>query len=121
MSDNSKEQKLNSYRAKRQAAILKLGSICVRCGFSDERALQFDHIDGDGYLDREGNTACISVQILRGAGKYQLLCANCNWIKKAENNENSSRSRSKHETLLRRKILKVQREILDLQIEADLL
>lgn len=27
------------------------------------------------------------------AGEYQLLCANCNWIKRAENNEGGGDNR----------------------------
>jgi len=49
----------------RQKVVDSLGGVCVRCGFSDIRALQIDHIKN----------------------KYQLLCANCNWIKRYEDKE----------------------------------
>lgn len=32
--------------------IKKLGGKCVHCGFKDIRALQFDHINGDGYKEK---------------------------------------------------------------------
>lgn len=65
-----------------------LGGKCVRCGFSDSRALQLDHINGGGLRDKR-STATRYRQILSGksVGEFQLLCANCNWIKRAENGE----------------------------------
>ena len=70
-----------------------LGEKCVRCGFSDKRALQIDHINGDGHYDKHRCRAssvmhrrvCDSIE--RGEKRYQLLCANCNWIKRVERGE----------------------------------
>lgn len=54
---------------------------CIKCGFSDIRALQFDHINGDGgklgyrltfYRDNPEFTK----------KTLQVLCANCNFIKR---------------------------------------
>lgn len=73
-----------------------LGNVCKRCGFEDRRALQIDHINGGGQADRKsmgyksGYPYTYYKKILAMAdypARYQLLCANCNWIKKAENNE----------------------------------
>lgn len=71
-----------------------LGGICLKCGFSDSRALQIDHINGGGYTERKlypTNPKKYYSDILKSInnneGKYQLLCANCNWIKRFENNE----------------------------------
>lgn len=78
------------WRRKRAAAIDLLGGVCVRCGFSDRRALQFDHTDGSGFQQRKNNgfQAYPSIRrILAGDDGFQLLCANCNWIKRVENNE----------------------------------
>jgi len=64
-----------------------LGGKCVRCGFDDVRALQIDHVYDDGYMDRQKrNQRTIMGAILRGEeeGNFQVLCANCNWIKRAE-------------------------------------
>lgn len=68
----------------------KLGNICIKCGFSDIRALQIDHVSGNGNLDRKYHKNWYSyyMAILKDkTNKYQLLCANCNQIKKIENKE----------------------------------
>jgi len=68
-----------------------LGGKCVRCGFDDVRALQIDHINGGGNKEVKliNNTKTYYLKVLNDKeGKYQLLCANCNWIKKSENDEN---------------------------------
>ena len=78
----------------RQQTLEKLGSVCVICGFSDYRALQIDHIDGGGSQDRKniGNRNLFLREVLKdNNNKYQLLCANCNWIKRFEQNEHGKR------------------------------
>jgi hypothetical protein len=82
------------FRVKLQAFAI-LGNRCSRCGFEDHRALQIDHILDDGAVDRRGHNGCgsavwkIYVRIVRGGYEdvYQLLCANCNWIKRYEDYE----------------------------------
>ena len=62
------------------------GPKCNRCGFDDPRALQIDHVDNDGFLfgkSRGGLKVYQEVIKKAGAG-FQVLCSNCNWIKKAE-------------------------------------
>lgn len=67
---------------------------CVRCGFNDLRALQIDHKNGRGTEEYKG----VKNNILKMYRFYlknpelakeslQVLCANCNWIKKSENRE----------------------------------
>ena len=75
-------------RSLRQQALKTLGNKCTQCGFTDYRALQIDHITGGGTQERLriGDLA-IHHRIIRGEPGYQLLCANCNWIKRAENDE----------------------------------
>ena len=82
------------YRMKvRNVVIELLGGKCKNCGFSDTRALQIDHINGGGFKERKelGGGTTINRQAIksfgRGENKFQLLCANCNWIKRYENNE----------------------------------
>jgi hypothetical protein len=78
----------------RRKALRIMGDKCVRCGFSDWRALQFDHVDGDGHQEsRSGNTGIVIRKILRNIcrEKFQILCANCNWIKRYENQEDGGR------------------------------
>lgn len=68
-----------------------LGRTCVRCGFSDTRALQIDHINGGGKREwRKFNNADKYYEniIELGRVKYQMLCANCNQIKRFEEKEN---------------------------------
>lgn len=72
-----------------------LGNKCARCGETDWRVLQIDHVNGGGTQERliegkrRGNAfyRWIYLQILNGSKKYQLLCANCNWKKRYENEE----------------------------------
>ena len=68
-----------------------LGGVCCRCGFSDIRALQIDHINGNGNQERKqfcSNSPAFYTKVLNDKGEnYQLLCANCNWIKRSENGE----------------------------------
>jgi len=77
------------YNQFRQEAYAVLGGYkCCRCGFDDPRALQIDHINGEGYKLRKigtevGETLYRKVVKLKGEG-FQVLCANCNWIKKSE-------------------------------------
>lgn len=71
-----------------------LGGVrCIRCGFSDYRALQVDHINGGGRKDYQTKRELKSPKgyiehVKKDIALYQVLCANCNWIKKCENNEN---------------------------------
>lgn len=67
-----------------------LGRECVRCGFSDVRALQIDHIDGGGNQERKASRSLDEYyqKIIACGGKgYQVLCANCNQIKRHEKRE----------------------------------
>lgn len=80
----------------RNTLVQALGSKCVRCGFTDKRALQIDHVNGGGQRERRAlknskirESRIILESLSRGEEKYQLLCANCNWIKRFENGENN--------------------------------
>lgn len=84
VSDSIKKSRLN--------AISLLGGVCKRCGFSDPRALQIDHIKGGGNREfkAKGNYF-VYLKIVKNfnveKNNYQVLCANCNWIKRYENKE----------------------------------
>lgn len=66
---------------------------CVRCGFSDIRALSLDHIDSNGAQERRDfGYQCSHPNFLRLKREnypsgYQTLCMNCQWIKREENQE----------------------------------
>lgn len=85
------------YRKKYRKILINLmGGRCVICKFSNFRALQVDHINGGG--NKEINSLGRSKYIYtlfrqyhenkkQFFKKYQLLCANCNWIKRYNNKE----------------------------------
>ena len=71
-----------------------LGGRCESCGNNDSRVLQFDHIKGNGCHERRVRQATvysIARDVLKTQDKYQLLCANCNWIKRFDNDETNKR------------------------------
>jgi hypothetical protein len=81
-----------NYRKLRLKIVKILGSKCSKCRFDDWRALQIDHVNGDGVKERKKYTSWyyykhILKEIQNGSKKYQLLCANCNCIKRYENKE----------------------------------
>lgn len=59
-------------------------------GCTDERCLQIDHVNSGGrrefFLLGSGDAVYRKVIRTKGVG-YQLLCANCNWIKRHNNQE----------------------------------
>lgn len=70
----------------------RLGNKCVQCGFTDIRAVQIDHVRDNGAAERRtlGRDITYLVAVLKsvqekGSEEYQLLCANCNWIKRYTN------------------------------------
>lgn len=64
---------------------------CVRCGFSDIRALSIDHIDGvNSKTPRSSKSGVTFYRRLRREGfpeGLQTLCMNCQFIKRAEGKE----------------------------------
>ena len=88
---------MREYMQERRLELLAaFGGKCKRCGFSDPRALQIDHVHGGGRVEILSgiSTNAYAKRILADkTGKYQLLCANCNWIKKHENGETGDKFR----------------------------
>jgi len=73
---------------RRQNVVDFLGGKCVSCGFADWRALQIDHINGGGTRESKGRSQQgLFRDVYAHKDKYQVLCANCNSIKRIENNE----------------------------------
>jgi hypothetical protein len=60
---------------------------------TDKRCLQIDHVNGNGLKERKIFPSYstflkhVLEEITKGSREYQLLCANCNWIKRREHNE----------------------------------
>lgn len=77
----------------RKAIIENYGSACAFCSFSDERALQLDHINGDGFKEKKDATYYKKHAQEPDRKRYQLLCANCNWIKRYEDDRIHRRSK----------------------------
>lgn len=87
-----------SSERKRREFLDKLGGKCERCEFADWRALQIDHVNGDGHLERaeKRGTTVHYRRVLANRERYQLLCANCNWIKRYEQGEAFSGKTNRH-------------------------
>lgn len=78
----------------RQEVVRVLGSKCANpdCRWQNEDGtigctnpviLQVDHVNGGGTKERNAlSYPAMYRKILNGATGYQLLCANCNWLKK---------------------------------------
>jgi hypothetical protein len=92
------------YREKREEVVVYLGGRCASStclwinqdgtrGCTDRRCLQIDHVKGDGAKKRKSDSSENGTVFYRKVltttpgEEYQLLCANCNWIKRHENRE----------------------------------
>jgi len=68
-----------------------LGHECIRCNHTDKRALQFDHINGGGRADQKKRGGSMlryyAKRPLTALLTLQVLCANCNWVKRYEEKE----------------------------------
>lgn len=79
--------------AKRKELVDFLGGHCKHCSNSDIRVLQVDHVHGGGIQESKRyshNRRQFNNDILNGVlpkENYQILCANCNWIKRFTNKE----------------------------------
>ena len=91
-----KEYRVIKRRAKRIALIDFLGGKCEYCGFNDWRALQLDHKLGGGHkeIKKFGHQEKMYSYYYNNPElakeKLQVLCANCNWIKRHERGEGVS-------------------------------
>ncbi len=88
---------------RRYALVLSLGGRCScggedcwhegECSVIDPRCLQLDHISGDGAVSRRKFGGSISMvnyyyyRIDEAKGQLQILCSNCNWVKRQRNGE----------------------------------
>lgn len=72
---------------------------CVRCGIDDIRILSIDHINGNGaehqrqIKEEAGIKKATGIALYRWLKKhgypegYQVMCLNCNFIKRLENKD----------------------------------
>lgn len=100
--ENVRRTRRKMYLAAKLRVIEALGGRCNctlkacwhggQCSIADHRILQIDHVHGGG---KREVVASVSSGVARrryylrvaessrnGEGKYQLLCANCNWMKR---------------------------------------
>lgn len=82
----------DAQRRYRTRALELLGPMppsCVKCGFGDIRALHIDHKNGGGNKNRDKNRSQNGrlKEVMADPSLFQILCANCNYIKRIENNE----------------------------------
>lgn len=100
--DNSNQCNRKRYEKTKQEIFDLLGNKCsnpnclVPNGCTDVRCLQIDHVHGGGRQEvikimKKGCAITYYKMILEkiklGSKDYQLLCANCNWIKRFEGKE----------------------------------
>lgn len=74
----------------RQEAVAYYGGKCAKCGITDYRILQIDHIENNGYKHRKEIKTWQFPMWLKKNGYpkgYQILCCNCNWLKRVEDND----------------------------------
>ena len=67
--------------------------------------LQIDHINGGGVKELKKvngteHTKKVIRSVLNKENKYQLLCANCNWIKRVLNKEATGRPLIKNNIII---------------------
>lgn len=89
---------LNEQRKAQVISELTSGEMCCSlCGFDDIRALSVDHIDGNGAEHRKSVRGCHLYKWLiknNFPEGFQVLCMNCQWIKRHENNEFTKKGQS---------------------------
>jgi len=74
--------------------------VCINCGYKDIRALSVDHINGDGNEQRKALRTIGRSNLyswLKGNNYpegYQVLCMNCQFIKREERDELRRNSRT---------------------------
>lgn len=87
------EKEKHRRRSEKEAAMRAYSPdlMCQSCGFSDIRALSIDHVNGDGAEHRKtiaGGSQMYAWLKRHGyPSGFQVLCMNCQWIKRAEQNE----------------------------------
>ena len=83
----NKSQKKRYERLRETLMKILGGTVCVKCGFKDIRALQFEHIHNDGHIDKKRfsrHDQFMRYYIenpMRARDTLQVYCANCNQIK----------------------------------------
>jgi hypothetical protein len=84
-------------KARERAKLFEMyGHECARCGFDDKRALSLDHIKNNGNVERAelGERGVYrKAKSSHQPGEYQILCMNCQFIKRHEPDGDWGRTR----------------------------
>lgn len=92
--EKCKKKANSSYKKIRKTLKSILGTNCANCGFSDIRILHVDHKNGGGLKEIRAFKTNYNMYKFYSENpeiakeKLQLLCPNCNWLKRINNNEN---------------------------------
>jgi hypothetical protein len=87
-----REYERNLNQRNRIQALMFLGGKCNHCGINDIRVLQVDHVNGNGTKENKKiHARGVVMRVMESPNDYQILCANCNWIKRWERGENKKR------------------------------
>ena len=87
-----------AYHKLRERVISFLGGRCssINCKWLNEDGtfgctlkdcLQVDHVYGGGRREKEKGATLLRKVLRDTSGAYQLLCSNCNWLKRIQNGE----------------------------------
>ena len=96
-------------RLLRQQLLQLLGNKCVKCDFIDVRALQVEHKKGGGRAEQRkfNGTQRMYKYYLdnpkQAKKQLQVMCANCNWIKRIEKREYPYKYDEKQEYIVMQK------------------
>lgn len=77
----------------RKEALESIGQLkCLKCGIDDYRVLVIDHINGGGNMERKALNSVVKFYKLvkKEPNRYQILCHNCNYLKRIDNNEHGN-------------------------------
>ncbi len=79
----------SDYRTLRDKVLEKFNNKCSSCNLQDSLILQVDHVNGGGVkeLQQKGAYAVLLLALKDTDNNYQLMCPNCNWIKRFVNDE----------------------------------
>jgi len=82
-----REQSRNAKKRLKDKVFEIYGHVCCRCGFADKRALTLDHILNNGAEERKefGERGVYKRAVDNYLpDEYQILCMNCQFIKRVE-------------------------------------
>ena len=93
MSKGNVNAQMRRYDIRMRLKILfSLGAKCSRCGLSNIKLLQIDHKNSNGNKERKEMSHCTFYRrVLNHLEEYQLLCPNCNQLKRYEKGEGVSK------------------------------